>query len=163
MDHAIVSGVKLLAGSQRIPSPRGARVVLAGGCFDVIHIGHVTYLEKSRAQGDYLVVAVESDEFIRSRKHRDPFHTQRQRAQILASLRSVDCVITLPMMEDEQSYHELVMRVKPHVITITQGDANAHNKRKFAASVSARVVTVNRLIDGLSSSTITSYARILHD
>lgn len=163
MDCVIVSGSDLLSGETKIPASSASRVILAGGCFDVLHIGHITYLQRSKDQGDYLVVALESDEFIRGHKHREPFHAQRQRSQVLSSIRYVDCVIELPPMESETTYRSLVHAVHPQIITITQGDSKAARKRTLARAVGAQVVTVNKLISELSSSTIMTYAHIVHD
>ena len=79
-------------------------VVLVGGCFDILHIGHIRFLKAARKQGDSLVVALESDEFIRLQKRREPFHTQAERAEILAALRSVDTVILLPLLSTDEDY-----------------------------------------------------------
>jgi len=71
------------------------RVVLANGCFDLIHVGHVRYLEDARTRGDFLVVAVNSDESVRALKGRNrPFQPLADRAEIVAALRCVDAVTT---------------------------------------------------------------------
>ena len=69
------------------------RVVLANGCFDLLHVGHVRYLEDARTRGDFLVVAVNSDESVRALKGRNrPFQPLADRAEIVAALRCVDAV-----------------------------------------------------------------------
>ena len=69
----------------------GARVVFANGCFDVLHVGHVRYLEGARALGDVLIVGVNSDEQVRALKGAPrPFVPERERAEVIASLRVVD-------------------------------------------------------------------------
>lgn len=69
------------------------RVVLANGCFDLLHVGHVRYLEDARAQGDFLIVALNTDESVRALKgaHR-PLMPLFERAEILRALRCVDAV-----------------------------------------------------------------------
>jgi rfaE bifunctional protein nucleotidyltransferase chain/domain len=74
-------------------TPRG-RVVLANGCFDPIHVGHIRYLEEARRCGDFLVVALNDDDSTRVLKGSDrPVMGQADRARVLAGLRSVDAVL----------------------------------------------------------------------
>lgn len=72
----------------------GARLVLANGVFDVLHVGHVRYLEAARALGDLLLVAVNDDESVRALKGPTrPLITADERAEIVAALRAVDHVV----------------------------------------------------------------------
>lgn len=163
MTQQILPGRDILAGKLQIPHTPSQRVVLVGGCFDILHFGHITYLNNAKAEGDVLVVALENDAFIRTKKKRTPFHTQRQRAQLLTNLKSVDFVLLLPTMRTHEAYRILVERVKPHVIAVTAGDPLGEKKKLFAEALGAKYIVVNKLIAGLSSSTISTYARILHD
>lgn len=88
------------------------RIVLANGCFDIIHVGHIRYLEAARAQGDILIVAVNCDEQVRSLKgeHR-PYTNERERAEIIAALRPVDVVTIFT----EPTVTELLLSVRPDV------------------------------------------------
>src|ERR671939_715995 len=71
----------------------GARVVFANGCFDLLHVGHIRYLEAAKALGDVLVVGVNSDEQVRAQKGEGrPLMPERERAEIIASIRAVDFV-----------------------------------------------------------------------
>ncbi len=71
----------------------GARIVFANGCFDILHVGHVRYLEAARALGDLLVVGINTDEQVRQLKGPGrPFVSERERAEVIASLRTVDLV-----------------------------------------------------------------------
>ncbi len=77
-----------------IARKHGARIVLANGCFDILHVGHVRYLEAARALGDLLVVGINADEQVRQLKGPGrPFVSERERAEVIASLRAVDLVI----------------------------------------------------------------------
>src|SRR5512139_4063214 len=72
---------------------RGKRLVVTNGCFDVLHLGHVTYLETARSQGDALLVGVNSDEAVRQLKGPGrPVTPETDRAAVLAALESVDGV-----------------------------------------------------------------------
>lgn len=71
----------------------GRRVVLTNGCFDILHVGHLRYLEAARALGDCLVIAVNSDESVRALKGPTrPINSENDRAEILAGLKCVDYV-----------------------------------------------------------------------
>jgi len=102
---ALVSEVERLRGL-------GASIVLANGCFDLFHVGHVRYLQGAAELGDMLVVAINSDEQARRLKGDGrPVFPQNERAEILASLRCVDLVTIF----DEPTVEELIRAIKPDV------------------------------------------------
>lgn len=71
----------------------GRRLVVTNGCFDLLHVGHVTYLEAARNQGDALLVGVNSDDMVRELKGAGrPVNSEAQRALVIAALQSVDGV-----------------------------------------------------------------------
>ncbi|HWN11509.1 MAG TPA: adenylyltransferase/cytidyltransferase family protein [Pyrinomonadaceae bacterium] len=87
-------------------------VVLANGCFDVLHAGHIRYLQGARAQGDILVVAVNSDEQVKALKGAGrPILPELERAELVASLEMVDLVTVF----DEPTVTELLLALKPDV------------------------------------------------
>lgn len=131
-----------------------SRKVLVGGCFDILHYGHVRFLELAKAQGDFLVVALESDEAILRGKKRHPIHTQEERAHILEALACVDEVCRLPLLSTYQDYLGVVEMVAPAVIATTSGDPQLENKRAQADAVGARLEVVIPLLEGFSSSRI---------
>ncbi len=93
---------------------RGRRVVFTNGCFDVLHRGHVQYLEQSRALGDVLVVGVNSDESVSRLKGRGrPVNCESDRAALLASLQCVDHVVIF----GEDTPYRLIKELRPHVLT----------------------------------------------
>lgn len=72
---------------------RGQRLVVTNGCFDLLHLGHVTYLESARNQGDVLLIGVNSDDAVRQLKGPSrPINAEFDRAAVLAALQSVDGV-----------------------------------------------------------------------
>jgi len=91
---------------------RGAHVVLANGCFDVVHVGHVRYLEAAKALGDLLIVAINSDEQTRRLKGDGrPLVPEAQRAEIISAIDAVDLVTIFP----EPTVTELLLVLKPDV------------------------------------------------
>src|SRR5213593_4448454 len=100
--------------SEQIETERksGKKIVLANGCFDVLHAGHIRYLNGAKAFGDLLVVAVNSDEQVRSQKGAGrPLMSANQRAELVASLEVVDLVTIF----DEPTVTELLLTLKPDV------------------------------------------------
>ena len=128
--------------------------ILVGGCFDIIHYGHMKFLEHARALGDELIVALEPDERIRLFKHREPVHRQAQRAEILLQLRIINDVISLPLLTTYDEYFTLVQQIMPHIIAVTAGDTQQANKQKQAAAIGAEVQVVTPYIMGFLSTDI---------
>jgi D-glycero-beta-D-manno-heptose 1-phosphate adenylyltransferase len=90
----------------------GARIVFANGCFDILHVGHVRYLEAARALGDLLVVGINADEQVRHLKGPGrPFVSERERAEVIASLRAVDLVTIFP----EPTVAALLQALRPDI------------------------------------------------
>lgn len=92
----------------------GKRIVFTNGCFDVVHSGHVQYLDQSRALGDVLIVGLNSDAGVsRLKGPGRPVNRQSERAAVLAGLRCVDHVVIF----DEDTPYELIGELRPHVLT----------------------------------------------
>jgi rfaE bifunctional protein nucleotidyltransferase chain/domain len=90
----------------------GKRIVLANGCFDLLHVGHIRYLRGARALGDVLFVGLNSDASVRRLKGPGrPLMPMAERAEILAALREVDHVVGF----DAETADGLVTRLRPHV------------------------------------------------
>lgn len=120
--------------------------ILVGGCFDLLHFGHTEFLRQAKTYGEYLVVALESDENVRHMKgDARPIHTQIQRKAMLESLRYVDEVLMLPVMKTDADYAKLVSDVHPSVIAITEGDPVISKKQHHAASIGATVVIIPKV------------------
>ncbi|MBI4004646.1 FAD synthase [Candidatus Roizmanbacteria bacterium] len=136
------------------------KLVLVGGCFDIFHYGHLRFLYEARRVGDALVVALESDDFIRIRKQREPIHTQEQRAEILASLDIVDFIVLLPFFSGYSDYLAFIQQIKPSIIAVTDQDPNREEKQRQAESVGAKLEVVCPLILTPSTTSIIRYASI---
>jgi rfaE bifunctional protein nucleotidyltransferase chain/domain len=91
----------------------GRRVVFTNGCFDLLHPGHIGSLEQARALGDVLIVGLNSDSSVRQLKGAGrPVLPERERAEILAALESVDAVVIF----DEPTPREVIARLLPDVL-----------------------------------------------
>jgi FAD synthetase len=122
--------------------------VLVGGCFDILHYGHVCFLKEAKKHGDYLIVALESDENTKKLKGPGrPIHNQKQRKEILEALSFVDEVIELPEMKNDKDYKDLVMKVAPDVIAITEGDLMKTKKAEHATYVGAKLIEIKKTPD----------------
>ncbi len=148
----IVDSDKAIQIAQRLHIENKS-IVLVGGCFDILHIGHITFLEEAKKQGDVLVVFLESDETIKQLKgpHR-PLNTQNDRAIILSSLSMVDYVIKLPQIKDNTYYDNLVIQIKPAIIATTAGDTTRVHKERQAKIMNAKVVDVTSPVSNQSTS-----------
>ena len=127
-------------------------IVLAGGCFDILHIGHIKFLEEAKKQGDVLFVLVENDKTIKKLKGKNrPINTQKDRSQILSHLSIVDYAIMLPVIDDDKAYDDLVINIKPAIIATTSGDISRLHKERQAKLVGAKVVDVTAPISNQST------------
>ena len=120
------------------------RIVLTGGCFDILHVGHVRFLSEAKKLGDTLVVLLESDENVKKLKGKNrPVFIQKERAEMLSALRSVDFIVLLPMMESDGDYSDLVMRIKPDIIVLTERDPLFEKKKEQAKKVGGELKVVS--------------------
>jgi len=92
---------------------RGKKIIFTNGCFDILHAGHVRYLETAKSYGDVLILGLNSDRSVTALKGEGrPINAQLDRAYILAALEAVDYVVVF----DEDTPYDLIKAVKPHVL-----------------------------------------------
>ncbi|KAA5542385.1 D-glycero-beta-D-manno-heptose 1-phosphate adenylyltransferase [Adhaeribacter rhizoryzae] len=92
---------------------QGLRIVFTNGCFDLLHLGHVDYLEKAKALGDKLLVGVNTDASVsRLKGPSRPLQDEMSRARIMASLLFIDAVVLF----DEETPYELIKAVMPNIL-----------------------------------------------
>ncbi len=92
---------------------KGKKIVFTNGCFDILHFGHVKYLEDAKAKGDILIVGINADSSVRRLKGRKrPIVSQKDRAAIVASLASVDFVVFFT----EDTPFKLIAQLKPDIL-----------------------------------------------
>jgi bifunctional ADP-heptose synthase (sugar kinase/adenylyltransferase) len=105
--------------------------------------------------GEKLVVLLESDDNIKKNKGNNrPINNQKNRAEVLKSLRMVDQVIKLPEMKTNDQYLEIIKKIKPTIIAVSENDQNLINKKNQAKLVGAKLVEVTALIPQQSTSRI---------
>lgn len=141
------------AKTAKLLKQQGKRIVLAGGVFDVLHIGHIKFLENAKKLADVLFILLESDENVKKikGKHR-PINPQNERAQVISSLNPVDYVILLKNVKNNADYDKLIAQIKPDVIATTKNDKNKEHKIRQAKIVGGKVVDAIPRIKSRSTS-----------
>lgn len=137
----------------------GAKVVFTNGCFDILHLGHVDYLEKARNLGDYLIVGINSDSSVSNIKGTQrPIVDQHSRSRVIASLGFVDLVVIF----DEETPYNLIKVLLPNLL-VKGNDYLAEN------IIGADIVNKNggkietiELVKGYSTSKIISKIQTLN-
>ena len=105
--------VEQLVSAVRDSKAKGDRIVFTNGCFDILHAGHVNYLEEAKREGDKLIVGLNSDESVARMKGKGrPINTIDRRMKIIASLEAVDWVVCF----DEDTPESLIELISPHVL-----------------------------------------------
>lgn len=125
----------------------GKKLVFTNGCFDIIHRGHVTYMDFARAQGDALIVGVNSDASVKRNKgDLRPINPQDDRAYVLASLRAVDYVVIFDAKEPK----ELIAEILPHVLVKGKDWAHYVSGREVVEA-NGGIVVLADMVDGKST------------
>ncbi|HJE02566.1 MAG TPA: D-glycero-beta-D-manno-heptose-7-phosphate kinase [Aliarcobacter thereius] len=92
---------------------QGKKIVFTNGCFDILHVGHVKYLQEAKSYGDVLILGLNADSSVKKLKGDSrPINNQDDRAYILASLESVDYVVVF----EEETPYELIKLIRPHIL-----------------------------------------------
>ena len=132
----------------------GANVIATNGCFDILHVGHLEYLEKSKALGDVLVVGLNSDASVKRLKGESrPINNQEDRARMLLGLKPVDYVVIF----EEDTAEEFLNYVKPDIYT-KGGDYSPEDLEKWpeyavAKEIACKIELIS-FVDGKSSTKI---------
>ncbi|WP_303839219.1 D-glycero-beta-D-manno-heptose 1-phosphate adenylyltransferase [Selenomonas ruminantium] len=129
----------------------GQKVVFTNGCFDILHAGHVTYLEAAKAQGDVLVLGLNTDESVRRLKGPErPINSELDRAKVVGALRAVDYVVLF----GEQTAEAVIAEVKPDVY-VKGGDYTLDTlpEAKIVQSYGGRVAFID-MVEGRSTTNI---------
>lgn len=123
----------------------GKKIVFTNGCFDILHAGHIDYLEKAKKLGDVLIVGLNSDTSIKRIKGENrPVIPQEYRKRVLEGLRAIDLVIIF----EEDTPERLIKEIKPDVL-VKGGDWNIENivGADFVQSYGGKVKTIEFVYD----------------
>lgn len=139
---------------------RGKAIVLAGGCFDILHSGHIVFLKAAKKSGDVLILLLESDESIKKRKGKErPLNSQKKRVTALSSLETVDYILPLKGVTKNEEYDRLMIQIKPDIVAMTKGDLNIPQRVKQCEMVGAKLKLVTEKIEGLSTTALVNQIR----
>ena len=146
-----IKNLDVLARLIETEKGRGRRIVFTNGCFDLLHAGHVKYLQKARALGDLLVLGLNSDASVRRLKGENrPLIGEEERAHLLAALSCIDYVVIF----DEDTPLQLIETLKPHIL-VKGGDYTPEGVvgKDIVESYGGRVELV-QFVDGKSTTGI---------
>jgi D-beta-D-heptose 7-phosphate kinase/D-beta-D-heptose 1-phosphate adenosyltransferase len=141
-----------LLGELKLRRDRGETVVFTNGCFDLLHAGHVDFLSRCREEGSVLVVAINSDDSVRSLGKGDgrPFNTQSDRASVVGALEAVDYVVIF----DEPDPGRIIAQIKPDVLVKGEDWATASVVGREIVESNGGRVKLLPLIEGLSTTVV---------
>ncbi|MBQ3438236.1 MAG: D-glycero-beta-D-manno-heptose 1-phosphate adenylyltransferase [Fusobacterium sp.] len=130
---------------------QGKKVVFTNGCFDILHVGHISYLEMAKKQGDILIVGVNSDESTKRLKGPTrPINSEKDRAAMLSALKAVDYTVIF----EEDTPEDLIAYLKPS-IHVKGGDYKKENlpETKIVEAYGGKVIILN-FVEGKSTTNI---------
>lgn len=120
------------------------KIILAGGCFDILHDGHLSFLKELKKSGA-VIILLESDENIKKRKGENrPVNNQKNRAFILSTCSDVDFIIPLKGVTKNEEYDKLIVQIKPDVIGITNGDKFIDQRRQQCKKINAKLLIIKK-------------------
>lgn len=122
--------------------------VMASGVFDILHLGHLHYLNESKKLGDELIVVIATDNTVRKLKH-EPITNENTRLELVKSLKPVDSVV----LGNEGDMYKIVEEIKPDIITL--GYDQEHDEKKIKQeltdrNIDAKVVRLPKFADDLN-------------
>jgi len=146
INHSIKSWNEIKDIAREIKNGQN-KIVFSNGCFDILHAGHVKYLEKAKSFGDFLILGLNSDKSVNKLKGDNrPINSELNRAQVLAAIEVVDYVVIF----DQETPLELIKHIQPNVI-VKGGD---YNKDSVVGSNEVEEVKIVEFTEGLSTSNV---------
>jgi cytidyltransferase-like protein len=153
-DGATTEGRRGMTDEREAVRVGGEGLVVATGVFDLLHIGHLRFLEAARELGDRLLVGVESDERVRRWKGpRRPIQSEEDRCALVGALRAVDGVFLITGERvDPEYYVELLRPLGPRYLAVTADDPYLEEKRAAMAEIGVALRVVTPRIENYSTS-----------
>jgi rfaE bifunctional protein nucleotidyltransferase chain/domain len=136
------------------------KIIFTNGCFDILHAGHVRYLESAKALGDCLVIGLNSDASVRALKGESrPINSEEDRAEVLGALRAVDCVVVF----GDETAGNLIAKVRPDVY-VKGGDYTVETlpEAKIVLGYGGKIEFIP-LVTGRSSSNIINKIKLTEE
>ena len=133
--------ISLKIATQRVRSLKKKQkiVVLVTGCFDILHPGHILFLTEAKRKGDFLLVALESDQWIRQKKGKGrPIFSMKHRTKLLSALAFVDAVLPLKEQADER----LLQAISPSVLAVSDKDPYYTQKKQVTSQLGIDIAIV---------------------
>lgn len=151
-----VFSISEISNALAVIRQQNKKIVFTNGCFDLLHVGHVRYLQEAKTLGDCLVVGVNSDASVRILKGATrPVQNQNDRAEIMAALACVDFVVIF----DEETPEKLIHEVRPHIL-VKGGDWKVENivGASFVQSYGGQVMNL-QFVNGKSTTKLIEKAQ----
>lgn len=139
---------------------KNKKIIFTNGCFDILHAGHVRYLESAKACGDYLVIGLNSDASVRALKgEARPINSEEDRAEVIGALRAVDDVVIF----GDETAENLIAKVRPDVY-VKGGDYTLETlpEAKIVLSYGGKIEFIP-LVSGRSSSNIINKIKLTEE
>lgn len=144
--HPILTPEEARAYRDRLKA-EGKKLVFTNGCFDILHRGHVTYLEFARGQGDALLLGLNSDASVRrSKGPTRPINGQEDRAYVLTGLKAVDAIVIF----DEDEPKDIIAKIIPDVLVKGKDWAHYVSGREVVEANGGKVVLAD-MVEGRST------------
>ncbi len=145
MNNKIIKRTEIKEVVSRLKS-EGKKIVFTNGCFDLLHVGHVRYLNEAKGLGDVLVLGLNSDASVSAIKPGRPVVPEEQRAEVLSALSMIDYIVLF----EEDTPYELIKDVRPDVL-VKGAD---WEKEDIVGNDIAKEVHTIRFVDGVSTTEI---------
>jgi len=145
MNNKIIKRTEIKEVVSRLKS-EGKKIVFTNGCFDLLHVGHVRYLNETKGLGDVLVLGLNSDASVSAIKPGRPVVPEEQRAEVLSALSMIDYIVLF----EEDTPYELIKDVRPDVLV---KGADWKKEDIVGSDIAGEVRTI-RFVDGVSTTEI---------
>lgn len=144
-DYKVVDYEQLLQDINKKRS--GKKIVVATGVFDLLHVGHLAFLDFAKSQGDYLIVGVATDMTVKTIKGVErPIISENQRVHLIAGLEIVDFVVLLQEeLIDQVDNRLLIEKIKPEIWVVSEKDYMNDENKKLASLFGIKLVKNKRI------------------